>query len=68
MTDKTINEVTRELLLQKYPFGRGMKDIADRCRVSERFMYKFRHGEIIDPRSTIIERLYEDITGKRLAA
>ena len=68
MSSTTINEVTRSALIKKYPFGKGLKAVAERCDVSERFMYKFRNGQILDPRSTIVERIYEDVTGKKLAA
>ena len=63
---KLINEIIHDMLNKQYPAGTRLTDIANRCGLSERFMYQIRKGEVKDPRGSHCQRIYEQLSGKEL--
>ena len=67
MSNPDLTEVTRELLRAKYPTGAwGIKALAKRVGCTHRFVARFREGSIQSPRGTLLQALYEDLTGEPL--
>ena len=62
---KNLVEETRRMLNEQYPVG-TMIPIRKATGLDERWLYKFRKGEIGEPLTTNTQKLYEALTGEPL--
>ena len=64
---RDLTETTRALLLAKYPVGAwGIKACANRCGCKHRALARFREGSTHTLRGTLLQALYEDLSGEFL--
>lgn len=64
-----LTETTRQLLNEKIPHGtEGLRAMGRRVGCAPRTLFKFRNGEIIDTKAILMQRMYEDLSGKQLVA
>jgi hypothetical protein len=61
---------TRRLLIEKYPTG-GYTEFVEmgrRLGIHWRWLYRLRSGELQAPTSEHVQKVYEELSGKRLVA
>ncbi len=61
---------TRRLLIEKYPTGGFTEfvEISLRLGISWRWLYRLRAGELKKPSVENVQKVYEELSGKRLVA
>ena len=70
--DESINLVaeTRRLLIEKYPTGgfNDFRDMGKRLGLHWRWFYRLRACELEEPKADNVQKVYEELSGKRLVA